>query len=181
MRLTSDCIPRPHRTPADGITFLHRLRADRLKREFERDGALPRLLLRYAMALITQTAQTPVCNRYHSVDQQLRRWLLLCLHRLASREISMTQELIANMLDARREGITVAARKLQDAGSTHYRRGAITVLDRPGLEAQVCECCSVIRHAYDRLLADYRPDEVGSRSRSGTRVHAVPQQSEVRV
>ena len=145
-------------TPSQAVVlsagYSYRLRADRLKREFERDGPLPRLLLRYTMALITQTAQTAVCNRYHSVDQQLCRWLLLCLDRLASREISMTQELIANMLGVRREGVAVAARKLQDAGLIHYRRGTITVLDRPGLEARSCECYRVVKTEFDRLLPD---------------------------
>jgi len=110
------------------------------------------LLLRYTQALITQMAQTAVCNRHHSVDQQLCRWLLLSLDRLSSNELSMTQELIANMLGVRREGVTEAAGKLQDAGLIRYRRGKITVLDRPGLEARTCECYGVVKAEFDRLL-----------------------------
>ena len=110
------------------------------------------LLLRYTQALITQMAQTAVCNRHHSVDQQLCRWLLLSLDRLASNELTMTQELIANMLGVRREGVTEAAGKLQDAGLIQYRRGRITVLDRPGLEARACECYAVVKTEFDRLL-----------------------------
>jgi CRP-like cAMP-binding protein len=110
------------------------------------------LLLRYTQALITQMAQTAVCNRHHSVDQQLCRWLLLSLDRLASNELSMTQELIANMLGVRREGVTEAAGKLQDAGLIHYRRGQITVINRPGLEARACECYQVVKTEFDRLL-----------------------------
>ena len=110
------------------------------------------LLLRYTQALITQMAQTAVCNRHHSVDQQLCRWLLLSLDRLASNELTMTQELIANMLGVRREGVTEAAGKLQDAGLIRYSRGRITVLDRPGLEARSCECYEVVKKEFDRLL-----------------------------
>jgi CRP-like cAMP-binding protein len=110
------------------------------------------LLLRYTQALITQMAQTAVCNRHHSVDQQLCRWLLLSLDRLSTNELSMTQELIANMLGVRREGVTEAAGKLQDAGLIRYRRGRITVLDRPGLEARSCECYQVVKKEFDRLL-----------------------------
>jgi len=110
------------------------------------------LLLRNTQALITQMAQTAVCNRHHSVDEQLCRWLLLSLDRLASNELSMTQELIANMLRVRREGVTEAAGKLQDAGLIRYHRGRITVLDRPGLEARACECYQVVKTEFDRLL-----------------------------
>jgi CRP-like cAMP-binding protein len=123
-----------------------------LKDEFSRFGPFLRLLLRYTQALITQMAQTAVCNRHHSVDQQLCRWLLLSLDRLASSELSMTQELIANMLGVRREGVTEAAGKLQQAGVIHYRRGRITVLDRPHLEARSCECYQVVKTEFDRLL-----------------------------
>jgi CRP-like cAMP-binding protein len=123
-----------------------------LKNEFERYGPTMHLLLRYTQALITQMAQTAVCNRHHSVDQQLCRWLLLSLDRLESNELSMTQELIANMLGVRREGVTEAAGKLQHAGLIHYRRGRITVLDRPSLEARSCECYRVVRTEFDRLL-----------------------------
>jgi CRP-like cAMP-binding protein len=130
----------------------YRLRADLLKNEFERFGATMHLLLRYTQALITQMAQTAVCNRHHSVDQQLCRWLLLSLDRLQTNDLSMTQELIANMLGVRREGVTEAAGKLQDAGLIHYRRGQISVLDRSGLEARVCECYQVVKTEFDRLL-----------------------------
>jgi CRP-like cAMP-binding protein len=129
-----------------------RLKAELLKSEFGRYGPTMHLLLRYTQALITQMAQTAVCNRHHSVDQQLCRWLLLSLDRLAANELSMTQELIANMLGVRREGVTEAAGKLQDAGLIRYRRGTITVLDRPGLEARTCECYQVVRTEFDRLL-----------------------------
>jgi CRP-like cAMP-binding protein len=123
--------------------------------ETSRNGPLLRLLLRYTQALITQMAQTAVCNRHHSVDQQLCRWLLLSLDRLSSNELIMTQELIANMLGVRREGVTEAAKKLQQAGLIHYRRGHITVLDRPGLEARVCECYQVVKAEFDRLLPSH--------------------------
>ena len=129
-----------------------RLKAKLLKEEFARSGPLMHLLLRYTQALITQMAQTAVCNRHHSIDQQLCRWLLLSLDRLQSNELSMTQELIANMLGVRREGVTDAAGKLQDHGLIHYRRGQITVLDRPGLEAHSCECYQVVKTEFDRLL-----------------------------
>jgi CRP-like cAMP-binding protein len=120
--------------------------------EFGRFGPLMQLLLRYTQALITQMAQTAVCNRHHSVDQQLCRWLLLSLDRLASNELTMTQELIANMLGVRREGVTEAAGKLQAAGLVTYRRGKITVLDRPRLQARSCECYRVVKKEFDRLL-----------------------------
>ena len=111
------------------------------------------LLLRYTQALITQMAQTAVCNRHHSVDQQLCRWLLLSLDRLASNELTMTQELIANMLGVRREGVTEAAGKLQNAGLIQYTRGRIKVLDRGGIEARSCECYQVVKTEFDRLLS----------------------------
>jgi CRP-like cAMP-binding protein len=135
---------------SEGHAF--RLRADLLKNEFERHGPTMHLLLRYTQALITQMAQTAVCNRHHTVDQQLCRWLLLSLDRLGSNELAMTQELIANMLGVRREGVTEAAGQLQDAGLIRYRRGHITVLDRPGLEARSCECYQVVKAEVDRLL-----------------------------
>ena len=130
----------------------YRLRAAVLKKEFERGGALQQLLLRYTQALITQMAQTAVCNRHHSVDQQLCRWLLLTLDRLPGNKLVMTQELIANMLGVRREGVTEAAGHLQGAGLIEYSRGRITVLDRKRLEKRVCECYSVVKNEYDRLL-----------------------------
>ena len=117
-----------------------------------RSGALHHLLLRYTQALITQMSQTAACNRHHSVDQQLCRWLLLSLDRLASNELIMTQELIANMLGVRREGVTEAAGRLQEAGLISYSRGRITVLDRPALEQRVCECYAVVKNEFDRLL-----------------------------
>jgi CRP-like cAMP-binding protein len=129
-----------------------RLKAQLLKDEFARFGPMMHLLLRYTQALITQMSQTAVCNRHHSVDQQLCRWLLLSLDRLASNELSMTQELIANMLGVRREGVTEAAGKLQSAGLIRYNRGRITVLDRPRLEARSCECYQVVKTEFDRLL-----------------------------
>jgi len=142
----------PSRAVVQSAGESYRLKADLLKEEFNRSGPAMHLLLRYTQALITQMAQTAVCNRHHSVDQQLCRWLLLSLDRLSSNELSMTQELIANMLGVRREGVTEAAGKLQDAGLIRYRRGKITVLDRPGLEARTCECYGVVKAEFDRLL-----------------------------
>jgi CRP-like cAMP-binding protein len=130
----------------------YRLKASILKAEFERGGALQLLLLRYTQALITQMTQTAVCNRHHSVEQQLCRWLLLSLDRLPSNELVMTQELISNMLGVRREGVTEAAGKLQQAGVIEYSRGKITVLDRPKLETIVCECYEVVRRESARLF-----------------------------
>src|SRR4029077_18288313 len=132
----------------------YRLKAALLKREFERGGTLQHLLLRYTQALITQMAQTAVCNRHHSVDQQLCRWLLLSLDRLSGNRLVMTQELIANMLGVRREGVTAAAGKLQDAGVIQYRRGRIKVLNRPKLEKMSCECYEGVRKEAERP-ADY--------------------------
>jgi CRP-like cAMP-binding protein len=131
-----------------------RLRGQLLKDEFNRAGPVLHLLLRYTQALITQMAQTAVCNRHHSLDQQLCRWLLLSLDRLQEPELVMTQELIANMLGVRREGVTEAALSLQRAGLINYKRGRISVLDRPGLEARTCECYAVVKKEYDRLLPD---------------------------
>lgn len=129
-----------------------RLKAKLLKDEFYRGGALQSLLLRYTQALLTQMSQTAVCNRHHSVVQQLCRWLLLSLDRLPSNEMSMTQELIGNMLGVRRESVADAAGKLQDEGLIHYTRGHISVLNRPGLESRVCECYAGVKAEYDRLL-----------------------------
>ena len=129
-----------------------RLRASVAKREFALGGVLQRLAMRYMQALITQTAQTAVCNRHHSVDQQLCRWLLLSIDRLPGNELMMTQELIANMLGVRREGVTAAAGNLQSAGLIHYSRGRITILDRKKLEARACECYGVVKKEFDRLL-----------------------------
>jgi CRP-like cAMP-binding protein len=130
-----------------------RMKAATLKSELERSGPVLRLLLRYTQALITQMAQTAVCNRHHSVDQQLCRWLLLSLDRLQGNELVMTQELIANMLGVRREGVTEGARKLQKAGLIHYSRGKITVLNRAALERRACECYAVVKKEYDRLFS----------------------------
>jgi CRP-like cAMP-binding protein len=130
----------------------YRLKAAVLKEAFERDGQLQLLLLRFTQALITQMTQTAVCNRHHAVHQQLCRWLLLSLDRLPDNQLVMTQELIANMLGVRREGVTEAAGKLQAEGLIEYSRGRIRVLDRDQLEAHVCECYSVVKKEYDRLL-----------------------------
>jgi len=129
-----------------------RLKAALMKTEFDKAGAALHLLLRYTQALITQMAQTAVCNRHHSLDQQLCRWLLLSLDRLQGNELVMTQELIANMLGVRREGVTEGALKLQKAGLIQYSRGRITVLNRKGVESRTCECYAVVKREYDRLL-----------------------------
>lgn len=129
-----------------------RLKAEVMKQEFNRAGPMMHLLLRYTQALITQKAQTAACNRHHSLDQQLCRWLLLSLDRLQGNELIMTQELIANMLGVRREGVTEAAGHLQQAGLIRYQRGHITVLDRAGIEKRSCECYAVVKKEYDRLL-----------------------------
>jgi len=142
----------PSRAVVQSAGHGFRLKAALLKDEFGRFGPTMQLLLRYTQALITQMAQTAVCNRHHSVDKQLCRWLLLSLDRLSTNELSMTQELIANMLGVRREGVSDAAGRLQDAGLIRYHRGRITVLDRPGLEARACECYQVVRKEVDRLL-----------------------------
>lgn len=134
----------------------YRLKAQLLIEEFNRAGNVMRLLLRYTQALITQMSQTSVCNRYHSVDQQLCRWLLLTLDRMRGNELTITQELIANMLGVRREGISEAAGKLQSSGLISYRRGHIAVLSRAGLEKNVCECYAVVKKEFVRLLSDTR-------------------------
>jgi len=142
----------PSRAVVQSAGCAYRLASKILKREFEHNAPLQHLLLRYTQALITQMAQTAVCNRHHSVEQQLCRWLLLSLDRLPSNELSMTQELIANMLGVRREGVTEAAGNLQTAGLINYHRGHIKVLDRPKLEQRVCECYAVVKSEEDRLL-----------------------------
>jgi len=144
----------PSRAVVQSAGYGYRLRAAVLKREFDQGGALQHLALRFTQALITQMAQTAVCNRHHTVEQQLCRWLLLSLDRLPSNELTMTQELIANMLGVRREGVTEAAGHLQTAGLLHYSRGKITVLERAKLEKRVCECYAVVKKEYDRLLPD---------------------------
>jgi len=138
--------PTQHLRAAQGV------RADALIDEFSHDGALVHLLLRYAQALIAQTAQIAVCNRHHTLEQQLCRWLLGCADRSQRDTISMTQEMISNMLGVRREGVTEAAGHLQQAGMIRYTRGRIAVLDRPGLEARACECRKVVRREYARLI-----------------------------
>lgn len=142
----------PSRAVVQSAGHAYQLTGKLLKAEFTRAGAMQHLLLRYTQALLTQMAQTAVCNRHHSLDQQLCRWLLLSLDRLSSNELVMTQELIANMLGVRREGVTEAAGKLQDAGLIQYSRGRITVLNRPALEARTCECYAVVKKECDRLL-----------------------------
>ena len=142
----------PSRAIVQSAGYAYRLIGQLLKDEFHRNGQMQLLLLRYTQALITQMAQTAVCNRHHSVDQQLCRWLLLSLDRLASNQLTMTQELIANMLGVRREAVTQRAVNLQKAGLIRYSRGHITVLDRAGLEARTCECYAVVKREYDRLL-----------------------------
>jgi CRP-like cAMP-binding protein len=149
----------PSRAVVQSAGWGYRLKASVLKAEFARIGVLQQILLRYTQALITQMTQTAVCNRHHSVDQQLCRWLLLSLDRLPSNQLIMTQELIGNMLGVRREGVTAAAGNLQQAGIIQYSRGRITVLDRPKLEARVCECYEVVRRETDRLFprGDFQP------------------------
>ena len=131
-----------------------RIKAELLKREFDHSAAIQRLLLRYTQALIAQMTQTAACNRHHSIDQQLCRWLLLTLDRLPSNELTITQELIGNLLGVRRAGVTEAARKLQRARLIEYRHGHITVLDRSGLEAKTCECYVAVKKEFTRLLSD---------------------------
>ena len=145
-------------TPSSAVVqtagHAYRLERRRLKQAFDQAGLFQKVLLRYTQALMTQMAQTAVCNRHHTLDKQLCRWLLLSLDRLLGNELVMTQELIANMLGVRREGVTEAALKLQAAGLIQYARGRITVLDRPGLERRTCECYAVVKKEYDRLLPD---------------------------
>jgi CRP-like cAMP-binding protein len=132
----------------------YRLKERLMMEEFNRAGPMMRLMLRYTQALMTQISQTAVCNRHHSIEQQLCRWLLLNLDRLPSQELTITQELIAGMLGVRREGITEAAGNFQRAGLISYRRGHITVLDRSGLESHVCECYQIVKKEFHRLLGD---------------------------
>lgn len=154
----------PNRAIVQSAGHAYRLIAQLLKDEFHRNGGMQLLLLRYTQALITQMAQTAVCNRHHSVDQQLCRWLLLSLDRLSTNQLTMTQELIANMLGVRREGVTEAAGKLQKLGVIEYSRGQITVLDRPHLEQLCCECYSVVKKESDRLLARPHPNPASNAS-----------------
>jgi CRP-like cAMP-binding protein len=142
----------PSRAVVQSSGKAYRLKASVLMEDFDHASPVTHLLLRYTQALITQMAQTAVCNRHHSLDKQLCRWLLLSLDRLPSNDLVMTQELIANMLGVRREGVTEAAGQLQRAGLISYQRGHITVIDRPGLERRTCECYEVVKREYDRLL-----------------------------
>ncbi len=145
-------------TPSSAVVqtagFAYRLERRRLMEEFDRAGPMLRLLLRYTQALITQMTQTAVCNRHHSVEQQLCRWLLVTLDRVPSGQLTMTQELVASMLGVRREGITEAAGRLRVDGVIDYRRGHITVLKREGLEKLSCECYAVVKTEFDRLMSD---------------------------
>lgn len=150
----------PSRAIVQSAGSAYRLLGQRIKDEFNRHGELLQLMLRYTQSLLTQMAQTAVCNRHHSVDQQLCRWLLLSLDRLPGNELTMTQELIANMLGVRREGVTDAAGKLQKLGVIEYHRGHITVLDRPKLEQLCCECYAVVKKETDRLLPYITPRAV---------------------
>ena len=147
-------------TPSSAVVqtagYAYRLERSLLKEQFNQAGTMQRLLLRYSQALMTQMMQTAVCNRHHSVEQQLSRWLLLTLDRLPTRELIMTQELVASMLGVRREGITEAAGKLQSAGFIRYRRGHISVIDPAGLETRACECYAVVKNELHRLLSDVR-------------------------
>jgi CRP-like cAMP-binding protein len=147
----------PNRAVVQSEGWAYRLKGQFLKEEFTRGGEMQHVLLRYTQALLTQMAQTAVCNRHHSIDQQLSRWLLLSIDRLESDELKMTQELIANMLGVRREGVTEAAGNLQKAGLIRYSRGHINVIDRQGLEARCCECYGVVKREYDRLLPKPKP------------------------
>lgn len=156
----------PSRAVVQSSGYGYRLKASVLKREFAMGGHLQHLALRFTQALITQMSQTAVCNRHHSVDQQLCRWLLMSMDRLQGNVLIMTQELIANMLGVRREGVTEAAGKLQAKGLIHYSRGKITVLDRPQLEKRVCECYAVVKKEFDRLLPDQLQRKVTTANRS---------------
>ena len=144
----------PSRAVVQSAGYGYRLKAQLLKQEFNRAGPVLHLLLRYTQALITQMAQTAACNRHHALEQQLCRWLLLSLDRLPTNKLTMTQDLIANMLGVRRDGVTEAAGNLQRAGLIHYSHGRITVLDRPRLEQAACECYAVVKKEFDRLLSD---------------------------
>jgi CRP-like cAMP-binding protein len=149
----------PSRAVIQSAGWGYRLKAHLMKTEFKRGGPVMHLFLRYTQALITQMTQTAVCNRHHSIEKQLCRWLLMSLDRLSSDSLTMTQDLIANMLGVRREGVTEAAGKLQRSGLIRYSRGHITVLDRPGLETRVCECYEVVKVEFDRLLSEILPGD----------------------
>ena len=171
-------------TPSQAVVLSaghgYRLRADRLKHEFDHDGPLPRLLLRYTQSLIGHIGLISACKRHHSLEQRFCRWILSCLDRLPTNELAITQGLIADMLGVRREGVSEAAATLQKAGLIHVSRGRIVVLDRPALEARVCECYAGVKREYARLLADYHQASVDYWTRSVTRVHAFAHPSEAR-
>ena len=164
----------PSRAIVQSAGHAYQLLGQRLKDEFNRHGEMLYLMLRYTQCLITQMAQTAVCNRHHSIDQQLCRWLLLSLDRLPDNKLTMTQELIANMLGVRREGVTEAASKLQQLGVIHYVRGKITVLDRPKLETLSCECYAVVKKETDRLLPFLAQPAPPQKTRWGKRPTAAP-------
>jgi CRP-like cAMP-binding protein len=151
-------------TPSQAVVlragYAYRLAMDLLKDDLERNGPLTRMLLRYTQALIAQTGQIAACNRHHSLEQRLCRWILSCLDRLGSNQLVVTQDFIARLLGVRRQGVTHAAGKLQEAGAIRYSRGRIVVLDRARLEAQVCECYAVVKREYDRLLPEHERAEV---------------------
>ena len=157
----------PSRATVQTAGYGFRLKGGVMMEEFNRAGPMMRLMLLYTQALLTQMSQTAVCNRHHSVEQQLCRWLLSTLNRLPSNELTMTQELIASMIGVRREGITEAAGHLQQSGFIRYRRGHITVLDRSGLESRVCECYAVVKNEYDRLLCNGRNRQEPPSARHG--------------
>jgi CRP-like cAMP-binding protein len=162
----------PSRAVVQSAGQAFRLKAAIVRKQFEKPGPLMHLLLRYTQALLTQMAQTAGCNRHHSLNQQLCRWLLLSLDRLQGNNLLMTQELIANMLGVRREGVTEAALRLQHAGLIRYKRGQIAVLDRPGLEKRSCECYKVVKSEYDRLLPGSKTAAAAHRH-----LHAAPSAS----
>ncbi len=165
----------PSRAVVQSAGHAYRLRGPLIKQAFSRAGPLQKLLLRYTQALLTQMAQTAVCNRHHTLDQQFCRWLLLSLDRLPANELVMTQELIANMLGVRREGVTEAAGNVQKAGLISYRRGHIRVLDRAGLEARACECYAVVKKEFDRLLpCQEESDSMPSTSFSAIHANTTP-------
>ena len=165
-------------TPSSAVVqtagYAYRMEGRLLKQEFSRGGVLQRLLLRYTQALITQMIQTAACNRHHSVEQQLCRWLLLTLDRVSSRELIMTQELVAGMLGVRREGVTEAAGSLQSAGWIRYRRGHISVIARSGLETRTCECYAVVKKEMRRLLPDVLYRQESGQADSSIRAEVVP-------
>jgi len=168
----------PNRSLVQSAGYAYRLPRLRVKEEFNRHGQLLLLMLRYTQALITQVSQTAVCNRHHSIDQQLCRWLLQTYDRLHSSELVITDEMIANMLGVRREGVTEAACELHERGLIEYRRGHISVLDRAGLEQRVCECHGVVKREFDRLLPDLiHPISVANRIHARSSYQSLPRRS----